>query len=223
MTFIRRLVFAASAIVLAPAPGHAQGSFQGKTIEIIHSAAAGDSYDTLSRLVGRHMGRYLPGNPTFVVKSMPGAGGILAANHLYNVAPKDGTVIGMLDQSIFETQLFTPGSLRADVRKMNWIGRVISNNAGLYAWHAAQVKTFQDTYTKELVVSSTGRSSQIRWTMLKNLLGVKFTLITGHKGATEGILAMERGEVDAVSMPWLVFRVIHAQWVREKTINVLLQ
>jgi tripartite-type tricarboxylate transporter receptor subunit TctC len=204
-------------------PAGAQPFFQGKTIEIIHSAAAGDSYDTLSRLVGRHMGQHLAGNPTFIVRSMPGAGGILAANHLYNVAPKDGTVLGMLDQSIFETQLFTPGMLKADVRKMNWIGRVISNNAGLYAWHTAAVKKIEDAYTKELIVSSTGRASQIRWTMLKNLLGLKFKLITGHKGASEGMLAMERGEVDAVSMPWTVFSVIRAQWLAEKRVNVLLQ
>jgi len=204
-------------------PAAAQPFYQGKTIEIFHSASAGDSYDTLSRLVGRHMGRHLPGNPSFVVRSMPGAGGILAANHLYNVAPKDGTAIGMLDQSIFETQLFTPGKLKADVRRMNWIGRVISNNAGLYAWHTAAVKKIEDAFTTELVVSSSGRASQIRWTMLKNLLGVKFRLITGHKGASEGLLAMERGEVDAVSMPWTVFRVIRAAWLREKKINVLLQ
>ena len=208
---------------LSALPAGAQGFYQGKTIEIIHPAAAGDSYDTLSRLFGRHMGRHLPGNPAIIVRSMPGGGGIVSANHLYNVAPKDGTVLGMLDQSIFETQLFTPGSLKADVRKMTWIGRVISNNAGLYAWHTAAVKKIEDAYTTELIVSSTGRASQIRWTMLKNLLEVKFRLITGHKGASEGLLAMKRGEVDAVSMPWTVFRVIRAQWLREKKVNVLLQ
>lgn len=214
---------AALALALATAAAHAQGFYQGKTLEIVVFGAAGDSYDTLSRLVGRHVGKHLPGNPSVIVRTMPGAGGIVVANHLYNVAARDGTVIGMLDQSIFETQLFSPGSVKADVRKMNWIGRVISNNAGLYSWHAAPVKRMEDAYTKELVVSSSGRSSQIRWTMLKNLVGVKFKLITGHKGATEGLLAMERGEVDAVSMPWTVFRVIRADWLREKKVNVLLQ
>src|SRR4029078_1307875 len=114
MNAIVAVVVGAIALALS-VPATAQPFFQGKTIEIIHSAAAGDSYDTLSRLVGRHMGQHLAGNPAFIVRSMPGAGGILAANHLYNVAPKDGTVLGMLDQSIFETQLFTPGSLKADV------------------------------------------------------------------------------------------------------------
>jgi tripartite-type tricarboxylate transporter receptor subunit TctC len=218
-----RCALAALAVASAAPAAHAQGFYQGKTLEIVVFGAAGDSYDTLSRLVGRHITRHLPGNPSVIVRTMPGAGGIVVANHLYNLAARNGTVIGMLDQSIFETQLFSPGSVKADVRKMNWIGRVISNNAGLYSWHTAPVKSIEDSYAKELIVSSSGRASQIRWTMLKNLLGVKFKLITGHKGATEGLLAMERGEVDAVSMPWTVFRVIRAGWLQEKKVNVLLQ
>ena len=218
----RRALVALALTLSAPA-ANAQGFYQGKTLEIVVFGASGDSYDTLSRLVGRHIGKHLPGNPTVIVRTMPGAGGIVVANHLYNLAARNGTVIGMLDQSIFETQLFSPGSVKADVRKMNWIGRVISNNAGLYSWHAAPVKRIEDSYTKDLIVSSSGRASQIRWTMLKNLVGVKFKLITGHKGATEGLLGMERGEVDAVSMPWTVFRVLRADWLREKKVNVLLQ
>jgi len=220
---ITRCALAALALTLSASAANAQGFYQGKTLEIVVFGAAGDSYDTLSRLVGRHIGKHLPGNPTVIVRTMPGAGGIVVANHLYNLAARNGTVIGMLDQSIFETQLFSPGSVKADVRKMNWIGRVISNNAGLYSWHAATVKRIEDSYTQELIVSSSGRASQIRWTMLKNLVGVKFKLITGHKGATEGLLGMERGEVDAVSMPWTVFRVLRADWLRDKKVNVLLQ
>jgi tripartite-type tricarboxylate transporter receptor subunit TctC len=218
----RRALLALALTLSAPA-ANAQGFYQGKTLEIVVFGASGDSYDVLSRLVGRHIGKHLPGNPTVIVRTMPGAGGIVVANHLYNLAARNGTVIGMLDQSIFETQLFSPGSVKADVRKMNWIGRVISNNAGLYAWHAAPVKRIEDSYTKDLIVSSSGRASQIRWTMLRNLVGVKFKLITGHKGATEGLLGMERGEVDAVSMPWTVFRVLRADWLRDKKVNVLLQ
>jgi tripartite-type tricarboxylate transporter receptor subunit TctC len=203
---------------------NAEGFYQGKTLEIIVSTGVGtDSYDTLSRLTGRHIGRYLPGNPTIVIRNMPGAGGIVAANELYNIAPRDGTVIGMLDQSIYETQLFNLAGLKADVTKMNWIGRIISNNAVLFAWRTAAVKKIEDAYTNELIISSTGSSSQLRWTMLKRLVGVKFTLITGYKGTGDGLLAMERGEVEALSMPWTVFRVIRADWLRDKKVNVLLQ
>jgi tripartite-type tricarboxylate transporter receptor subunit TctC len=202
----------------------ATGFYEGKTLQIIVSSGAGaDTYDTLSRLVSRHIGHFLPGNPTVVVVNMPGAGGILAANQIYNLAPHDGTVIGMLDQAIYETQLFKMPGLRADVTKMNWIGRIISNNAALFAWHTAAVQKIEDAYSKELIICSTGSSSQLRWTMLKRLLGLKFKLVTGYKGTGEGLLAMERGEVEAVSMPWTVFRVIRADWLRDKKVNVLLQ
>jgi tripartite-type tricarboxylate transporter receptor subunit TctC len=206
--FIVVMVFAAFEAALA---GHvsAQGFYYGKNLEIIVWSPVGDSYDTLSRLVSRHIGRHLPGNPTVIVRNMPGAAGIIAANYLYNVAPKNGTVIGMLEQSTYEGQLFQSGGLRADVTKMNWIGRLISNNAILFAWHTAAVKKIEDSFTKELAVSVSGRASQVRWTVLKNLVGVNFKLITGHRGTTEASLAM--------------VRVLKADWLREKKINILLQ
>lgn len=205
-------------------PAAAEDFYAGKTVEIIvPSGVGGDSYDTLSRMVERYMGRYLPGNPSVVVQNMPGAGGILAANQMYNIAPHDGTVIGMLDQSIPEDQLFKVPALRADVTKMNWIGRIISNNAVLFAWHSAAVKTIGDAYTQPLIICSTGSASQLRWTMLKRLLGLKLKLVTGYKGTGDGLVAMERGEVEALSMPWMVFRILRADWLRDKKVNILLQ
>jgi tripartite-type tricarboxylate transporter receptor subunit TctC len=212
------------AIALASAPAQADDFYRGKTLEIIVSSSVGaDSYDALSRLVARHIGAHLVGDPNVVVRNMPGAGGILAANQLYHLAPRDGTTIGMLDQSIFESQLFKVPELKADVTKMNWIGRVIANNAVLIAWQTATVKNIEDAYTKPLIVCSTGSSGQQRWTMLKRLLGFKFKLVTGYKGTGDGLVAMERGEVEALSMPWTVFRVIRADWLRDHKVNVLLQ
>src|SRR5579862_2543205 len=214
----------AAVLLTAGAATAAENFYQGKTVEIITSSGVGvDSYDTLSRLLARHIGRHLPGEPPVIVRNMPGAGGILAANELYNIAPRDGTVIGMLDQSIYETQLFKVAGLKADVTQMNWIGRIISNNAVLFAWHAAAVKKIEDAYANDLVVSSTGSSSQLRWTMLKRLLGLRLKLVTGYKGTNEGLLAMERGEVEATSMPWTIFRVIRADWLRDRKVNILLQ
>jgi tripartite-type tricarboxylate transporter receptor subunit TctC len=212
------------AIALTSAPARADDFFRGKTLEIIVSSSVGaDSYDALSRLVARHIGAHLAGDPNVVVRNMPGAGGILAANQLYNLAPRDGTTIGMLDQSIFETQLFKLPELKADVTKMNWIGRIIANNAVLFAWHTAAVQKIEDADTKPLIVCSTGSAGQLRWTMLKRLLGFKFKLVTGYKGSGDGLVAMERGEVEALSMPWTVFRVIRADWLRDRKVNVLLQ
>lgn len=209
----------------AVSPGAAaSGFYAGKTLEIIVSSGVGtDSYDSLSRLVSRHIGSHLPGNPVVVVQNMPGAGGILAANTLYNIAPRDGTVIGMLDESIDQDQLFQVPELKADVTKMNWIGRVISNDAVLFAWHGAAVKSIDDAFAKQLIVCSTGSASQLRWAMLRQLLNLKLKLVSGYKGSGECLIAMERGEVEALSMPWPVIRVIRAEWLREKKINVLLQ
>jgi tripartite-type tricarboxylate transporter receptor subunit TctC len=213
-----------SAALWAPSVAAGEDFYAGKTLEIIVSSGVGaDSYDSLSRLVARHIGSYLPGNPNVIVQNMPGAGGILAANQLYNIVPHDGTVIGMLDQSISEDQLFKVPGLKADVTKMNWIGRIISNDAALIAWHDAAVKKIQDAYTRELIVCSTGSSSQLRWAMLKRLLGLKLKLVTGYKGTGDGLVAMERGEVEALSMPWTVFRAIRGDWLRDKKVNVLLQ
>jgi tripartite-type tricarboxylate transporter receptor subunit TctC len=214
----------ALATALAAPCASAEDFYRGKTLEIIVSSSVGaDSYDALSRLVARHIGPHLPGNPNVVVRNMPGAGGILAANQLYNLAPRDGTTIGMLDQGIFETQLFRVPELKADVTKMNWVGRIIANNAVLFAWHNAVVQKIEDAYTKPLIVCATGSAGQLRWTMLKRLLGFKFQIVTGYKGSGDGLVAMERGEVEALSMPWTVFRVIRANWLSEHKVNVLLQ
>src|ERR1700752_4083331 len=122
-------LLAIGAALVAPNAG-AEDFYRGKTLEIIVSSSVGaDSYDALSRRVARPIPPHLPGHPNVVVRSMPGAGGILAANQLYNLAPRDGTTIGMLDQSIYETQLFKVPELKADVTKMNWVGRVIANDA----------------------------------------------------------------------------------------------
>src|SRR5580692_11016329 len=224
ISFLSAALGIGAALLTSGIAARADGFYQGKTLEIIVSTGVGtDSYDTLSRLVGRHIGRYLPGNPTVIIRNMPGAGGVLAANELYNIAPHDGTVIGMLDQSIYETQLFKVAGLKADVTKMNWLGRIISNDAVLFAWYTAAVKKIDDAYTKTLIICSTGSSSQLRWTMLKRLLGFKFKLITGYKGTADGLIAMERGEVEALSMPWTVFRVTSADWLRDNKVNLLLQ
>jgi tripartite-type tricarboxylate transporter receptor subunit TctC len=204
-------------------PASADEFFQGKTLELVVPTGAGGSFDTLTRLIGRYIGRHLPGGPIVVVKNRPGGGGFAAANYLYNRAPQDGTSIGMLEQSIYEAQLFKTEGLLADARRFNWLGRVMSNNAVLFAWHTAAVKKIEDAFNAELIVAASGSSSLMRWTALKRLTGIKLKIIVGHQGTAEAALAMERGEVDALSAPWVVFRVAHADWLRDKKVNVLLQ
>jgi tripartite-type tricarboxylate transporter receptor subunit TctC len=197
--------------------------YKGKTISLIIGSNASGGYDTYGRLLGRHLGNYLPGNPNFVVQNMPGAGGIRAANHIYNVAAKDGTVIGIFDQAVFLDQLLGVAGIRADVTKFNWIGRLIGNSAVLFAWHTAKVKTIEDAFTHELIVAASGSSSRLNWTALNAIAGTKFKLLTGYEGPATAKVAMERGEVEALSLPWPVLRNENHDWLASHKINLLLQ
>ena len=224
MRALRTAAVALLAVQAIAAPAQADDEFfKGKTINFIIATASGGGYDTYSRLIARHLGRHLPGQPAVVPQNMPGAAGIRAANYLYSVAPKDGTAIGMLDQATYlDRVLGTPG-LTADAAHFNWIGRILSNSAVLYAWHLAQVKRIEDAFAHELIVSTSGAASRLNWTVLNNLLGTRFKIITGYQGTNDGRLAMMRGEVDALSQPWPVLKVEGEQLLRERQINLLLQ
>jgi tripartite-type tricarboxylate transporter receptor subunit TctC len=154
---------------------------------------------------------------------MPGAGSIRAANYLYNAARKDGSVIGMLDEAIYLNQILGTPELKADAVKFNWLGRILANSAVLFARRAAQVQKIDDVFSKELIVSTSGTASKLNWTVLKKTLGMKFSLISGYPGSNESLLAMTRGEVDALSMPWSILRVRGAQLIRDGEIKLLLQ
>jgi tripartite-type tricarboxylate transporter receptor subunit TctC len=205
-------------------PGRADDEFfKGKTITFIVPTAPGGGYDTYSRLIARHIGRFLPGQPSVVTQNMPGAAGIRAANYLYNVAPKDGTVIAMPDQAVhLDHILGTPG-LNADPARFNWVGRLLSNSAVLYAWHTARVKKIDDVFLHQLVVSTSGTASRLNWTVLNNVVDTKFKIITGYKGTTDSRLAMLRGEVEGLSQPWAVLKLEGEQLLKDKQINLLLQ
>src|SRR5262245_47678197 len=222
-----RIRIAALGVLVAQgmaSPGWADDEFfKGKTINFVIATAPGGGYDTYSRLIARHIGRFLPGQPSVMAQNMPGAAGIRAANYLYNVAPKDGTVIAMLDQAVHLDHILGTAGLSADPATFNWIGRILSNSAVLYAWNTAQVKKIEDVFTHELIVSTSGTASRLNWTVLNNVVGTKFKIITGYKGTTDSRLAMIRGEVEALSQPWSVLKLEGEQLLKEKRINLLLQ
>jgi tripartite-type tricarboxylate transporter receptor subunit TctC len=212
----------AAALLYSPAAAQ-EPFYRGKTISLIVGSSPAGGYDTYGRLLARHMGKHLSGQPGFVVQNMPGAGGLRAANHLFNVAPKDGTVIGIFDQAVFLDQLLGAGTLRGDVKRFNWIGRLIGNSAVLFAWHTAAVKRIEDAFTHDLIVAASGSSSRLNWTALNALAGTKFKLLTGYESPQSAKIAMLRGEVEALSLPWPVLRTEDPDWLRDKKINLLLQ
>jgi tripartite-type tricarboxylate transporter receptor subunit TctC len=154
---------------------------------------------------------------------MPGAGSAKASVHLYNTAAKDGTAIGMVDEAIYLNQILEPEEARTDATKFNWIGRLIPNSAILFARADAQVQKIEDAFTKELIVSASGAASKLNWTVMKNTFGVKFKILSGYGSSNDSMLAMLRGEVDALSQPWSILKNSGAQMIKDGKVHLLLQ
>jgi tripartite-type tricarboxylate transporter receptor subunit TctC len=215
---------ALSVILLWTASAQADEQFyNGKTIAVVVPSSASGGYDSYARLLARHMGRHIPGRPSFVVQNMPGSAGVRAADYLFNVAAQDGTAIGMLEQALYLRQVLEMPGLRGDVKTYNWIGRLVSNSAVLYAWHLAKVQRIEDAFSHELIVAAAGAAPRLNWTALNMLANTKLRIITGYEGPAAAKIAMERGEVEGVAQPWPVIRRENADWLRDRKINVLLQ
>lgn len=198
--------------------------WKGKQITMILGSAPGGGYDTFARTVAPHLARHLPGQPTIVIQNMPGAGSLLATNHLYNVAPRDGTVIGGLNPQLATEPLVRPERAKYDPRKLGWIGSALRETHVALAWHTSPVKTFDDLFQHELIVAGSGGATDTFPNFLNSLLNTKFKVIAGYKGTREGMLAMERGEATGNGgTTWASLKATQAQWLQEKKINVILQ
>ena len=200
--------------------------YEGKTIRIIVALGTGGDYDNYARIAARHLGKYIPGSPTIVVQNMPGAGGLLAANHLANVAPKDGTVIGALHANTTLAQVTGAPNVEYDVRKLNWIGRTSSGGLNVHHTFAKSgVKSFDDLLKREVVVGGGGPTSDsiVIPTAVNELMGTKLKILGGYSGTAETTLALERGEIDMAMQNWEFLRRNNADWIKEKKINLIVQ
>jgi tripartite-type tricarboxylate transporter receptor subunit TctC len=196
----------------------------GRRTSIIVGFSAGGAYDLYARVLGRHMGRHLPGNPTVVVENMPGAGGLKAANYLYQVAPKDGTVFGTFARGNVIGPLF--GQATFDPTKFSWIGSITDDVNVCLAWHTSNIKTWQDLLTKPFTVAGQGPEADpnIYANLVKNLFGAPIKLVTGYPGSNDIALAMERGEVDGVcALSYSTVKSTFADKLKNKEINILFQ
>jgi tripartite-type tricarboxylate transporter receptor subunit TctC len=173
--------------------------YRGKQVRIVVGTASGGDYDVWARLLARHMVRHIPGNPAIIVENMPGAGSLVATNHLYNVAPRDGTVIGMVSRSMPAAAVMKVANVRFDPVKFNWLGSPEVNNLVLYLNNATAIRKVPDLYDHELIVGATGPAQGITVgpLMLKNLLGMKLKIVTGYRAPGDMALAAARREVDA--------------------------
>ena len=211
-----------AAVIAAPDVTHSAALFENKSIELVIGYASGGGYDVYGRLVARHLGRHLPGSPVIVPRNMPGAGSITAANYIYNNAPKDGTTIGIVTQTLKEEELLETPGVRYETGKFGWIGRVTSNVNLSVTWQTSKVKTIDDAVKYEFPVAS-NLIAGVGPTVLNNVVGTKFKLINGYAGSNEGMLAMERGETEGAMTTWDTLKVSRKEWLKEKKVNILVQ
>jgi tripartite-type tricarboxylate transporter receptor subunit TctC len=216
----------ASALTIVQASAQTPEQFYaGKTVDLVIGYPPGGSNDTWARLVTRHLGKHIPGRPSVVPKNTPGAGSFLAVNQIFNVAPKDGSVIGIGSPTMpLDEKLGTQG-VRFKTAELNWIGRVDSLINMVFMWQTSPVKTFADALKIETTLSATGVGSTVSVypTVLNNVLGTKFKLIMGYKGSNEAMLAVERGEAEGHSTSWTALKVAHPDWIRENKVAILVQ
>jgi tripartite-type tricarboxylate transporter receptor subunit TctC len=221
------LVIVHAAVVLGwPHDARAEGAdFAGRTVTIVSSFGPGGGYTIYAELLARHLGAHLPGRPAVVVKTMPGAGGMNGTNHLANVAARDGSVLGVVPQTVAIAQALAGQGLRYDARAFNWIGRINSNVEVQQTWHTAPVKTITDARINEVIVGGTGpQSSSVVFPRILNaMFGMKFKVVAGYEGVNMVSIAMERGEVQGMVRPWSVTKTVRPEWLREKKINLIVQ
>jgi tripartite-type tricarboxylate transporter receptor subunit TctC len=219
------LVFALAALALGATASRAEINFAGKTITIVSSFGPGGGYTIYADLVARRLGAHLPGRPAVVIKTMPGAGGMNGTNYLANAAPRDGTVLGVVPQTVAIAQALGHSGRRYDVRAFNWIGRINSNVEVQQTWHTAAVKTIADAKTHAVVVGGTGpeSSSVVFPRILNAIFGMKFKVVAGYEGVNMVSIAMERGEVEGMVRPWAVIKTVRPEWLRDKKINLIVQ
>src|ERR1051325_6074057 len=170
---------------------------RGKKLDMIIGYSSGGSYDLYARLVARYLGNYIPGKPLIVPRNMPGAGSRAATTWVFNIAPKDGTVLATADQSLSLQQAAGDKRINLDTTKLVYIGNPNIENNTTATWHTTGIRTIDDAKRREVTMGATGGSTSSQYPKAMNaLLGTKFRIILGYPGGNDVNLAMERGEVD---------------------------
>jgi tripartite-type tricarboxylate transporter receptor subunit TctC len=214
------------ALTLAAAPAAAQApSLAGKTVTMVIGFGPGSGYDAWARVVARHLGKHLPGNPTVVPQNMPGGGSLNAANHIYAIAPKDGTMLAIIARDAALAALTGVSGARFDPLKITWVGTPTTETNVCISTEKAKVKSFEDLLKQELIIGNTGvgTGTYSYPKALNGLLGTKFKLISGFPSSSDVFLAMERGEVDGIceSLDSVIGK--RPDWIASKKVNVLFQ
>ena len=204
---------AAIAALAAFPPTAAADFYKGKTVTLYVGAGAGGGYSFFGRVFAKYYDKYIPGKPNVIVVNMPGAGGTKMTNWAANVAPKDGSAVGMPLMPVAINQHLRPKAVRYDATKLNWIGNMERSIAVLFTWHTSKTKTIQDATQRVTTMGGSGKSSPIyqMLTLSNKLLGTKFKIVLGYKGGDRAV-AIERGEVEGSFSTLQNFRAMTPHW-----------
>jgi tripartite-type tricarboxylate transporter receptor subunit TctC len=217
------------AMIAAAPAAHAQTPaefYKGKQVSLYIGFSAGGTYDLYGRIVARHIGKHIPGNPTVVPRNMEGAGSIRLANFMSTTAPKDGTAIATMGRGGAFGPLFGMKGAQFEAERFLWLGSANDEVSLCASWHLSGIRTFEDVRQKELVIAATGPGdeSQTVPKVLNGVLGSRFKIIGGYPGSNEMTISIERGETQGrCAFSWASMKSVHRQWLDEKKINILVQ
>jgi tripartite-type tricarboxylate transporter receptor subunit TctC len=200
--------------------------YKGRTVNIIVGFGPGGGYDLYGRVLGRHLGRHIPGRPSVAVQNMEGAGSVRAANYVFASAPADGTVVAAVDQNSPMYQLLGGAGAQFEAARMQWLGSIANSNGVVYTWHTSGISTIEDAKAREVPLGSPGTTSDsfIYPTIINGLLGTRFKPISGYTGTGQINIAIERGEVQGRGgISWVSLKAGSQAWLEGKKINLLVQ
>jgi tripartite-type tricarboxylate transporter receptor subunit TctC len=224
---VARRVEGRLAATCAPAPADPVEEFyRGRNVTMVIGYSVAGGYDNYARVVARHLGNHIPGNPTILPQNMPGAGSLRSANWLYVAAPKDGSVIGMFSRGMAMEPLIGTSQTQFDAQKFSWLGSGTNEVSTCVTWHQSAIKTWVDALKIPFTVGGEGSGSDpdIFATVVRNVFGVKLRLVSGYPGSAEVALAIERREVDGrCGWSYSSLRQQRPDWITNRQVNILVQ
>ncbi|MDB5643928.1 MAG: tripartite tricarboxylate transporter family receptor [Hyphomicrobiales bacterium] len=225
MSRATRILYLTPALLASVLAAPCAVAAEEKPVSIYVGSGPGGGYDLYGRLVARHIGRHLPGSPPVAAQNMPGAGSIAMANFIYNVAPKDGTALGIGSPSLSLLEALGTQGIRFETAKLNWIGRVAPITNVTVSWATSPVKTLDEARARKMLVGAISPNSPLTQLpkALNNVLKTQFEIISGYADSNATLLAMERGEVEGSTVSWDMLRNQKSEWLRDRKVNLLVQ
>ena len=229
---MRLVRLAAAALLVGASTAQAEEAddvasfYRGRTLELLVSTGAGAGYDAYARAMAAHMPDHLPGHPLIVARQLEGAGGLVATNHIANLAPRDGSTFAIVNNPIPYLPLLGETKARYDARALTWLGSAAGETALLVAWRGSGIATLEDARAKGMTVAATGAGSGSYFyaRLLNRFLGTKLKIVSGYQSSNQGLLAMERGEVDGFpDLMWSTLQRAKPDWLRDDKVNVIVQ